>query len=576
MKFDRIIKDGMIVDGTGQRRYRGDIGIKNGVIAEIGRLHRQDAKEVIDATGLIVAPGFIDIHTHYDAQLFWDPYCSISGWHGVTSVIIGNCGLGFAPVPPADRERAMLSMTRIEAIPYESMKRALPWDWTTFPEYLDSVDRAPKAVNILALVGAGPLLTSVLGMKDAKAGRKPTDAEHAEIHRILSEAMAAGACGWSTQYTPSDGNFALQRDYDGSVMVTDLMHPETLHEMAKVLANRNEGMIQMTHMTGDRQKDSVMFEKLAEISGRPVIFTAVAALDADPMNHRYQLAWLKNCNERGVRVVGHGFTTTAGYNFKMDEWNLFDNSEAWAEATTGTVAERKAKMADPVRREALRKDIPSVVFYFGDIVIKGPKLEKNKQWIGKTLTQISAETGRHMVDIFLDMAVEEDLETDFAAPQVASNNNAWLREVIEDPYIIFGASDGGAHTRFITNGRFTTEAIVKYVRETGWISLEEAHRRLSALPALTAGLRDRGTLQVGQAADIVVYDFAKLNYLDVEIARDFPGDEWRRVQRSTGYRYVIVNGEVTIRDDQQTGTCSGALIRGGVASHKAKTKLAAE
>jgi N-acyl-D-aspartate/D-glutamate deacylase len=575
MRFDRIIKNGMIVDGTGQRRFRGDIGIRDGLITEIGKLHESDAREIIDATGLIVAPGFIDLHTHYDAQLFWDPYCSISAWHGVTSVIIGNCGLGFAPVRPADRDRAMQSMTRIEAIPYESMKRALPWDWVSFPEFLNSVDRAPKAMNVLAYVGAGPLLTWVLGTEAAKAGRKPTNAEHVEIRRVLSEAMDAGACGWSTQYTPPDGNFALQRDYDGTPMVTDLMHPDTLHELAKVLRERNEGLIQMTHMTGDRNRDHAMFEKLAEISGRPVVFTAVAALDADASNHRLQLAWLKGCHERGLRVIGHGFTTNAGYNFRMDEWNLFDNSEAWAEATTGNPEERKKKLADHTRREALKKDVPNVVFYLGDVVIKGPKLEKNKQWIGQTLTAIAAKTGKHIVDIFLDMTVEENLETDFYAPQVSSNNNGWLKEVVDDRWIIFGASDGGAHTRFITNGRFTTEAIVKYVREHSWISLEEAHWRLSALPALAAGLKDRGTLTLGAAADIVVYDFDELKILDVEVAHDFPGNEWRRIQRASGYRFILVNGEITIRDGQETGTWSGRLLRHGYAAPRPSSAAAA-
>ena len=577
MKFDRIIKDGTIVDGTRQPRFRGDIGIKDGIIVEIGRLHGGDAKEVLDAAGMIVAPGFIDLHTHYDAQLFWDPYCSMSGWHGVTSVVIGNCGLGFAPVRPEERERAMQSMTRIEAIPYASMKEALPWDWVTYPEYLDSIDRAPKAMNIAAFAPAGAIVAWVLGMKDAKAGRMPTDEEHAEIRRVLHEAMDAGACGWSAQHTPPDGNFALQRDFDGTPMVTDIMHPETFYELAKVLGERNEGFVQMLHMTGDRARDHAMFEKIAEISGRPILFNSVAALDADANNHRLQLAWLQSCREKGLRVVSQGFTTKSGYLFRMDEWNLFDNSDAWAEATTGTIEEKIAKLADPVRREKLRANVPSVVFYLGDVAIREAKLEKNKHLEGRKLTQLAAETGKHIVDIFLDVAVEEKLMTEFAAPQVSSNNNAWLKEVVDDPWIMFGSSDGGAHTRFITTGGFTTETVVEIVRERGWISLEDMHWRMSALPALvTGGFTNRGTLTIGAAADIIVYDFDNLKQLLPEEAIDFPANQWRRIVRASGYRYVLVNGEVTIRDDKETGTFSGGLLRNGRAAVGRARALAAE
>src|SRR6266481_2685002 len=196
-EFDLVIQNGMVIDGTRMPRFRGDVGIKNGRIARIGRLRSTDADETIDASGLIVAPGFVDLHTHYDAQLFWDPYCSISSWHGVTSVVIGNCGFGFAPVRPESRERAMLSMTRNEAIPLASMKAGMPWDWVTYPEFLDSVDRHPKAINILPFVPLTPLLIWVMGLDEAKTGRRFTEQEEKRARQIVNEAMDAGACGWS-------------------------------------------------------------------------------------------------------------------------------------------------------------------------------------------------------------------------------------------------------------------------------------------------------------------------------------------------------------------------------------------
>ena len=183
-RFDTVIKNGMIVDGTRAPRFRGDLAIRDGVIAGVGRIDAHEAREVIDADGLVVAPGFVDLHTHYDAQVFWDPYCTLSGWHGITAVVIGNCGFGFAPVRPELRERAMLTMTRVEAIPLASMRAGMPWSWVTFPEFLDAIERTPKAVNILPFVPVGPLLVWVLGLERAKAGSQPTDAEHSELCRL--------------------------------------------------------------------------------------------------------------------------------------------------------------------------------------------------------------------------------------------------------------------------------------------------------------------------------------------------------------------------------------------------------
>ncbi len=575
-RYDRVIKNGMIIDGSRLPRFLGDIGIKDGLISEIGQIAAGDGDEVIDAEGLIVAPGFVDLHTHYDAQLFWDPYCSLSGWHGITSVAICNCGFGFAPVRPAERERAMLSMTRVEAIPLASMQAGMPWDWTTFPEFLDSVERAPKAVNVLPYVPIGPLLIWVLGFDDAKAGRKPSEAEHRELCRLLDEALDAGACGWSAQRMLPDGPAAVQRDFDGTAMATDVMHDETCREFARVLGRRNEGFMQMLLISGDNDRDRAFYEEMAQISGRPMLMNVIQAFDHRPEIHRRALAWLKDCRERGIRVVGQGLTTDAGFSFTFENWNLFDDSDAWCEATTGSLEERKAKLADPARRRALKENMPrTATGPLPGIVIVGPQLEKNQPWLDHTLALAGEKMGKHPVDVMLDMAVEEDLKTEFfAAPP--NGKIEYLKEIVDDPYVLFGVSDGGAHTKFLTAGRYPTETLVKIVREHQMISLEEAHWRLSALPAQVSGFEDRGVLRKGAPADIIVYDFDKLEVLPDEIIHDLPGGEWRRVQRAHGYRYVLVNGEVTIRDDQQTETYSGRLLRFGTGSPRPAHATAAE
>ena len=561
--FDRLIRGGTIFDGTRVPRYRADIGIKDGVIAAIGRISPHDAGEVLDAEGLNVAPGFIDLHTHYDAQVFWDPYCSLSGWHGITSAVIGNCGFGFAPVRPDERERSMLSMTRVEAIPLASMKAGMPWDWVSFPEFLDSVERTPKAINLLPYVPVGPLLIWVLGFEDAKAGRRPTDDEHAELCRLLHEAMDAGGCGWSAQRMLPTGPAAVQRDFDGTPMPTDVMHDDTCRALARVLGRRNEGFMQMLLVSGDNRRDRAFYEEMAETSGRPMLMNVVQAFDHRPDIHRRVLAWLESCRERGIRVIGQGLTTDAGFNFTFEDWNLFDDSQPWCEATTGTREERKRKLADPARRQALKDRMPiTATGPLPDIVIVGPKLERNARWEDHTLAIAGEKMGKHPVDVMLDMAVEEDLATEFfAAPP--NGDIGHLREIVDDPYVLFGVSDGGAHTKFLTAGRYPTETLCKIVREHEMLSLEEAHWRLSALPAMVAGFEGRGVLRKGAPADIVVYDYERLKVLPAEVAHDLPGGEWRRVQRAEGYRFVLVNGEVTIRDDRETGACSGRLLRHG-------------
>jgi len=564
-EFDLVVKNGMIVDGSRAPRFRGDIGVKNGRVARIGRIEPHQGAKAIDAGGLVVAPGFIDLHTHYDAQLFWDPYLTISSWHGITSAVIGNCGFGFAPVKPEDRERAMLTMVRTEAIPLASMKAALTWDWETYPQFMDTLDRLPKGVNVLPYVPMNPVLNYVMGVEAAKSGRMPSESEHAQMRRILHEAMDAGAHGWSAQRLKPDGPSAVQRDFDGTPMNTDIMHDETCLEMARVLGARGEGFMELTLVGNDPKVDAKHYEEIAEVSGRPIMFETVTSQDRFPHRHRNQIRWLESCRQRGLQVYGQGVTTDAGLSFTFEDWNLFDDSDAWREATLGTVAERKEKLGDPRRRDALKNQMPreSLISYFDQIIITDCARPENKHLEGLTMGDASKRTGKHMVDTMLDLAVSEDLKTEFFAPAINCNMEL-MKEVIQYPYVTFGVSDGGAHTKFLTAGRFPTEAIVKYSREYQWLSLEDIHWRLSALPAFCAGFRDRGMLREGAPADIVIYDLDGLKVLPIEILHDLPGNEWRRVQRAEGYKWMIVNGQVTFEEGRCTGATPGRLLRHGM------------
>jgi N-acyl-D-aspartate/D-glutamate deacylase len=561
--FDLVIKDGLIFDGTGAPRRRGDVGISDGRIAAIGRVDHRDADEVIDATGLHVAPGFVDLHTHYDAQIFWDPYCTLSGWHGVTSVAIGNCGFGFAPVAPEARDYAMKSMTRVEAIPYESMRQGMPWDWVTFPEYLDSLDRTPKAVNILPYVPAGPMLVEVLGLDDAKAGRMPTDDEHARLASMLHQSMEAGGCGWSAQRLPPTGPAAVQRDWDGTPMPTDMMNDETCLVFAEVLAARNQGVQQVTLTTDDVKHDLAHLEQVATVSGRPVLHNVVQAFEAQPHVHRRAIEWLERCRERGIPVYGQGVTTDAGFTFTFEDWNLYDDSDAWMEATTGTVAERLHKLGDPDRRQGLKDNLPYVATApLESVTVLSPRTPETEPYREMSVRQVADATGKHPVDALLDIAVADGLKTLFftAPPQGDSD---LLKEIVQYPHMLFGVSDGGAHTKFLTAGRYPTETLAQQVRDNGWLTYEEAHRRLSGLPAQLAGFHNRGLIVEDGPADVVVYDPGALSVGPNEVVEDLPGGEWRRIQRAEGYVAVVVNGRRTIADDAPTDTHSGRLLRHG-------------
>ncbi len=346
--LDLRIKGGTVVDGTRAPRHQADVWIRDGKIAQIGGEAPGFAKRTIDADGLIVAPGFVDLHTHYDAQIRWDPYCTISGWHGVTSVVLGNCGFGFAPVKPDFRDRSMLTMTRTEAIPYNAMKVGMNWDWETIPEYLDSLARSPKGVNCIQYMPTASLMTYVMGLEAAKS-RSATEKERQEMKRLLHQGMDAGLCGFSIQRL---GRNSTQADFDGSPMVTDTMIDEDILALAEVLNERGDGFIQITQATGHIKADLAFLEKLAAVAQRPVLHNAIVPARKDPKVHRRSLDWLARVRAKGLPIFGQTGTIRTGFAFTLEHWNLYDASRAWREVTTGTNEEKLAKMHDPALREA--------------------------------------------------------------------------------------------------------------------------------------------------------------------------------------------------------------------------------
>ena len=570
--YDIIIKGGTVVDGTRVPRYISDIAIKDGIIAKIGGFVGSTAGKVLDAKGLIVAPGFIDLHTHYDAQIFWDPYCTLSGWHGVTSVALGNCGFGFAPSRVEDRDRCMLSLTRNEAIPYAAMKEGMTWDWVTFPEFMDTLERIPKGVNCLTYVPLTPLYAWVMGWDEAKK-RRPTDAELQEMVRLVNEAMDAGACGWSAQVL---GKTSVQRDYDGTPMITDLLSEKELLTFAKVLADRDEGFIELSYEeTGEEgrplaEQTRNFYERIAKVAKRPIIYQAVTPNAVHPEQHRARLRWLQQCAERGIWIYGQGATYRGGFELTFEDWNLFDETPVWREVTLGTHDERKAKMEDPEMRRMLREEwdsgtrpISVIAGSVGSLIVEETARPEYEHYAGLTVQVIADREGKHVIDALLDLVVADDLGTEFIAAAQGRDVAQYTAEVLDSPHIVAGISDGGAHVKFRTAGNYSTDMLAWLVRDEKVMTLEDAHFKLSYLPAHCGGFKDRGVIREGAPADILVYDLDKLEILPSEIAEDLPGGDWRRIQKAKGYNWILVNGEVTFEDGEPTGALPGKLLRNG-------------
>ena len=553
-EYDLVIRGGTIVDGTGIPRYRADMAVKNGRIAKIsGRISPGGAKE-IDASGCIVAPGAIDLHTHYDAQLNWDPYASLSGWFGVTSLTIGQCGFGFAPTKPEDRDLNMRMMNRIEAIPLESMRLGMRWDWETFPEFLDSLDRQGLGVNVGALFPFSPLRGYVLGMIPARERTSVTEEELNRMKQLFHEAMKAGAFGFSSNKNMED------RPEDGSFLPSHVASEEEFLGLADVLGEFGVGHIGWTigfgHTLDARKKQQELLTQMMRSSGRPL---HVLLEDDDAK------AWAESVRAEGLPLVAQEFEMSVDAQFKLAEYNLFDYMPNWVQPLVGNVEERAAKLRDPGVRADMKRDVeewPFIRTDWSQMRVLEVVHQRNYKYEGMTIEDIAKMEGKHPLDAFLDVALDDDLQTEFSHATALADEDRFKQRIM-NPYAHISLSDGGAHTRFTSLSMWPVHFLTHWVRDKEIMSLEQAHYKISALPAWFADFQDRGTLRFGKWADIIVYNQEELGFVyDKPVyANDFPGEERRLIQKSTGLRYTIVNGAVTFQGTECTGALPGKLLR---------------
>ena len=567
--YDTLIRGGTVIDGTMVPRFRADVGIKDGKIARIGTHRSATADKVIDAGGNIVAPGYIDIHTHYDAQILWDPYCTISGWHGVTSVVLGNCGFGFAPVPPHLRDRAMLAMTRNEAIDFDTMKEGMEWDkygWETLPEWLEHLKRVPKGVNTTMLVPLNPLYAYVMGGIDEAKLRRPTEKELERMKAIMFEALDHGCCGFSYQRC---GVPSVQPDYDGSPMITDLLPDREIIQFGAWLGEYGRGFIEMFDSSpSDHDTVEQFMTSLAEASGQPIVRNILIADDDNPKAHSDFLDWLNESHQKGLQVFGMGFTVRSPTLLTFEDWSLWDSAPAWHEVMNGAYEDRVALMKDPEMRVRLREEVDQGMV--GALGTSGPAKDMDvhgsagyaeiEKYVGRPVQEIADEEGRHVADVILDIALASEFKAEFVGNAYPTSAET-TREVLENPYVVPGISDGGAHCHFVVQGAYPTDLLEWMVREEGLISAEKAHYALSRLPAHMCSLGDRGIIREGAPADIVVYDPETIRRMPawdrMEKLYDFPANGWRRSQRAEGLNYTLVNGVVTFEGLECTGATPG-------------------
>lgn len=605
--FDKIIRNGTIIDGTGGLPgYRGDIGIKDGKITMISGRIQGSAVEELDATGCIVAPGAIDLHTHYDLQLNWEPYATMSGWHGVTSVTIGQCGFGFAPCRPSDRDAAMRLMTRIEAIPYRTMELGLRWDWETFPQWMDSLANSPLGVNVGALVPFNTLRMYVMGVEESRTKVRATQEEIKQMEELQREAMRAGAFGWSAMKTLAN------RPDDGRFIPSQVASNEEFLALARVLNEFGVGHIGWTRgpaerplppgepdmigggdpgpavaaitgasallmeaVEGDapgRGREDFLIE-MCLASGRPFQWGAVSYNEHAPERFREQLAFLERARVEGASMYAQASSMSVSPVFELAEYNGFDAMPNWIDPFVGTPEERIAKLIKPEVREKMRQDVGGYAGAGGgaDVTSDWAKMrivevrqDRNLQYEGKNIAELAQITGKHPMDAMLDLAIDEGLRTEFSFEPVTGTDRKAVSEILNHPYTHPCVSDGGAHTRYQTLGSWPVNMIATRVRDQGMMSLETAHYKMSSLPASIAGFTDRGILKEGYAADIMIYDLDKLGVqFDSPVYdSDFPGGERRIIQKAKGIRYTMVNGEVTFTEGTVcTWATPGKLLR---------------
>ncbi|HLN08344.1 MAG TPA: amidohydrolase family protein, partial [Xanthobacteraceae bacterium] len=572
MALDLLIKNATVIDGSGLPRYRADVGVKGGRIVEIGRI-RQPAERVIDAEGMIVSPGFIDGHTHMDAQVAWDPLGSCSCWHGVTSVVMGNCGFALAPCKPQDREWFARCLTAVEDIPTEAMMEGIDWTWETFPEYLANVERLPKGLNYGMYIGHSALRMYAMGKRGLE--EKASEDDLRAMEHAVAEALKAGALGFSTSratthVTPDDTPVASR-----------IAEWSEIERLVGAMGKLDAGIFQIGPDISGGEAQKACLEQLRKIAidtGRPIMFGMLATKQGiDPNPWDFQTRFMDETVALGGRMYGQATTRSINAVFSLKSYLPFDVLPAWKEVRALPLAERKARLRDPevrarlIAAEATMKPRERTLQGGGAATTDPRKPNYDNlfpmlsvDWDDPSVGELSRRQNKHPVEVILDLALENDNRM-FVQP-IVNEQPADVLNLLKHPRTLATFSDSGAHVCQEMGSSLQTHLLSYWVRNKQQFTLEEAVRMLTFDNASAWELPDRGLIRTGYAADLVVFDEDQVKPQLPTVETDLPGGARRLVQKADGIAATIVNGTVAIENGQATGNSGGQVLKGRLAA----------
>jgi N-acyl-D-aspartate/D-glutamate deacylase len=561
--LDVLIKGGTIVDGSGAPRRVGDLGIKDGVIAAVAE-GSEDARETVDATGKVVAPGFVDVHTHYDAQAFWDGTLSPSCFHGVTTVMGGNCGFSIAPLSAEAGDYLMRMLARVEGMPLESLREGVPWNWESFAEYLAALE-GTLSVNAGFMVGHSALRRVVMG--ERAVGCEATDAELDAMVTLLRESLAAGGMGFSSTVSPT------HTDGDGEPVPS--RHASRDEFIALASAVRDYPGTSLEYLPGlgafsDEQKQ--MMTDLSLAAGRPLNWNVLAPTSMNPGLVEEQLSATDYARAQGAEVVALTVPQPMTVRINLKAGFVFDALYGWGDLFRLSVPERMERLRDSAFRAELDENARSeksgllrALAVWGNMTVDQTFTPETEQFRGRRIDEIAETLGKSTFDALVEIALADGLETYFMPPSMGTDAASWkLRgEVWVDDRAVIGASDAGAHLDMIDTFAFSTQVLGAGVREHQVVSLEEAVRQLTDVPAKLYGLKDRGRLEEGARADVVVFDPGTVGCGETYTRFDLPAGAGRLYADAIGIERVYVNGVEIVRDNKDTGARPGTILRSG-------------
>lgn len=558
MAYDVVIQNGTVVDGSGRPPYRADVAIQGDRIAEIGEV--SDAgKRVIDAEGHIVTPGFVDIHTHLDAQIWWDPIASSSCWHGVTSVVMGNCGVTFAPCKPGDREYLAHLMESVEDIPAQSIMAGMPWQWETYGEYLKALDARPKGMNVGGFVGHCAVRYWAMGPKSLE--NQPANADEiTRMHDIVEEAIAGGALGFSTSRT------ILHRTPEGQPVPGTFAESDELMGIARALGKLRRGLFEAapgidSGRAEDLRREVKWMTEISLATGRPVTF-GLAQSRPHPTVYSQLLDQISDSAKRGAKIFAQSTTRGIGVLFGFVNRTPFDRAPSWRALRNLKLEEKVAKLRNPEYRatmvsEALADPPP---IDFSQIFLLMDNEARYDHKANESLAAHAQRLGVSPAEAFIILSDERNGKALFNYPFLNPSFDA-VENMLDHPQVVIGLGDSGAHVGQIMDASLPTYFLKHWVKERQRFTLEQAIRKLTLDPAQLFGIQDRGVIQKGAYADLNVIDYDKLHLPAPVFVQDLPAGGSRYIQQSSGYKYTLVNGQVFMEGLEHTGALAGQVLR---------------